>query len=117
MDAIIAKLSTDGQVVFKQFLADMKAEREKNHAPMQSARIKIMIAMRAQPFNADALRSAFAEERALADAAHKQHQESEVAGLTKLSATDRTIVVEAIAKMHDAMEMRHAQHRLMKKAG
>lgn len=117
MDAVVAKLSPAGQASYKQFMASMRLTRDQSHTQKQAAQAQIMVAMQAVPFNADALRKAFAAERAVADSEHQAHQEAQVVALSQLSTADRALVINAITKMHTNMERLHQQHQLLKKAG
>ncbi len=116
MAQAVAKLSPAGQATYKKFMESMHLAMEQNRPLKDAAQAKIMIAMQAQPYNAESLRDAFKEERSVKDREMQAHQDAQVTALSELSTADRAIVINAISKMHANMDRIHAQHRLLKKA-
>lgn len=114
MRAVLDKLSPEGRRIVEQSFKDGMADREADQQTRKAARDKVRAAMTTEPFNASALRTAFEEERAIAQAHMKAHHERVVTQMAKLSAADRKVMAEALGSMEsrfDKMRERWKERR------
>ncbi len=104
-DMMMSKLSAEGRKILEADMQDGKNKMESNMSSRKAARDKIRAAMLAEPYNAAALSTAFAEERALAGAQQKQHHDHMTSIMGKLSAADRKIFAESTHNMEMRMRI------------
>jgi uncharacterized membrane protein len=102
---MMAKLSPEGRKILMEDMQSGKNKLEASMSTRKAARDKIRAAMVAEPFNAAALSTAFAEERALAATHQKDHHDHMVSMMGKLSAADRKIFAESMGNMEMRLRM------------
>jgi uncharacterized membrane protein len=100
-------MSLEGRQIIAVELIDGREKMKAGHDARKAARDKVRAAMIAEPYNANALRSAFEEERKLASDQQKNHHEHMTNVIGKLSAADRKIFAQSIRNMEQRMMKMH----------
>jgi uncharacterized membrane protein len=96
---IIGKLSPEGQRIVAEHVRAERQDNADNRARLQAARDRIVNTMAAEPFAADALRKAFADERSISATHQQRRHEATVAMLNRLSPADRKLVAADVSRM------------------
>ncbi len=104
MGGMFGKLSPEGRDTMRQAMAG--GPREVDRAAVDAARKKMLDVLAADRLDVAALRSAMAEERAVAARQQETHQAAMLAAFQKLSVTDRKAFADSMRDMHMHMQMR-----------
>ena len=103
---VLITLSPQGRQVFIEALKDEKLDDSGRRLSISSAQDNIMAAMEAEPYNANALRHAYADERAIVIEHQQARQEHLVMALDKLNRQDRKLVVSQLRNVRDRQRLR-----------
>ncbi len=102
MRDLIAKLSPRGQQVFRtQWLTVERESLAQRRDATRAAEDQVFATMALEPFDADALRHAYSDQRRAQERNQRQRQEQLVNVLKLLSPTDRKIVVDELRAIRD----------------
>ena len=94
MRDVLMSLSPQGQMVFrKEWLGTEREVAPARKSAIWAAEDNVLAAMAAEPFNPDALRRAYADQRSVMMNNQRERQEHLVEVLKKLSPADRRIMV------------------------
>ena len=97
MRDVLMSLSPQGQMVFrKEWLGTEREEAPSRKSAASAAEDNVLAAMAAEPFNPDALRRAYADQRNVTMNNQRERQEHLVEVLKKLSPADRRIMVNQL---------------------
>jgi Heavy-metal resistance len=112
-------MSVEGRKIMAVEMIDGREKMKAGHEAREAIRDKVRTAMTAEPFNANVLRSAFEEERKIANDQQKSHHEHMVGVMGKLSVADRKIFAQSmgnmeqrIMKMHGSSKDKEMQEKL-----
>jgi len=103
---LMATLSPAGQKVMEEDLARAMARGRPHRGELMQLRREIGALMRADRFDAEALRRAFARERALAEQVQTAHHERVIATLSRLSPADRKAMASWIDRKREHRRFR-----------
>lgn len=103
---LMATLSPAGQKVMEDDLARAMARGRPHHGDLMQLRREIGALMRADRFDAEALRRAFGRERALAEQVQAAHHERVIATLSRLSPADRKAMAAWIDRKREHRRFR-----------
>ena len=99
---VLLTLSPAGRKIFMQdWLRVERIEGPTRKAALNSAQDRALATMVAEPFNAEALRQAYADQRTTAFNNQKARQERLVSILAHLSPEDRRLVVRQLQALHE----------------
>jgi Heavy-metal resistance len=96
-------MSVEGRKLIAVEMIDGREKMKANHEQRKAMREKIRVAMIADPYNANALRAVFDDERKMASDQQKMHHDHMVAMMSKLSAADRKIFAASLGRMEQHM--------------
>ena len=99
---VLTTLSPRGRQIFvEDWLRVERKEGPQRRLDVMTAQERALAAMNAEPFNAEALRKAYADQRALALDHQRSRQERLVSVLARLSVEDRRQVVQQLRALRE----------------
>ena len=99
---VLINLSPKGRRLFiEEWLKLERIEVPQRRAALNAAQERALAAITAEPFNADALRKAYADQRDVILNNHRTRQERLISVLSRLSPEDRRLVVEQLRALRE----------------